>query len=31
MGELGSARIPSFDPDIEALLGVGRYRPPMVG
>ena len=31
MGELGSARIPSFDPDIEALLGVGRHRPPMVG
>jgi hypothetical protein len=30
MGELGSARIPSFDPDIEQLLGIRRYRPPMV-
>jgi hypothetical protein len=31
MGELGTARIPSNDPDIERLLGVGRWRPPMVG
>ena len=30
MGELGTARIPSFDPDIERMLGVGRYRRPMV-
>lgn len=29
MGELGSARIPSFDPDIERLLGIGRYRGPV--
>lgn len=31
MGELGTARIPSNDPDIERLLGIGRWRPPMVG
>lgn len=31
MGELGSSRIPTLDPDIERLLGVGRYREPMVG
>jgi hypothetical protein len=31
MGEFGSARIPSNDPDIERLLGIGRWRPPMVG
>jgi hypothetical protein len=24
-GELGSARVASYDPDIEQLLGVGRY------
>lgn len=29
--DLGSARIPSVDPDIEAGLGVGRAREPMVG
>jgi hypothetical protein len=29
--DLGSARVPSIDPDIEQLLGVGRYRGPMVG
>ncbi|WP_435582916.1 phage head-tail connector protein [Amycolatopsis thermoflava] len=29
MGELGSARIPSFDPDIERLLRIGRYRGPV--
>lgn len=27
MGELGSGRVPSFDPDIERLLRIGRYRP----
>lgn len=27
MGELGSARVPSFDPDIDRLLGIGRYAP----
>jgi hypothetical protein len=26
MGEFGSARVPSFDADIERLLGIGRYR-----
>lgn len=31
MGELGTARIPSNDPEIERLLGVGRWRAPMVG
>jgi hypothetical protein len=29
--DLGSARVPSVDPDIERLLGIGRYRGPMVG
>lgn len=29
MGDLGSARIPSFDPDIERLLGIGKYRGPV--
>jgi hypothetical protein len=31
MGELGNARIPTNDPEIERLLGIGRWRPPMVG
>lgn len=26
MAELGAARVPSFDPDIERLLKIGRYR-----
>ncbi|MFD4196624.1 phage head-tail connector protein [Amycolatopsis thermoflava] len=26
MGELGANRIPSVDPDIERMLGIGRYR-----
>jgi hypothetical protein len=30
MGELGSSRVPSFDPDIERLLRIGRYRGPVV-
>jgi len=29
MGELGAARVRSFDPDIERLLGIGRYRGPV--
>jgi hypothetical protein len=29
--DLGSARVPSIDPDIEQMLSVGRYRRPMVG
>jgi hypothetical protein len=31
MGELGTARIPTYDPAIEQLLGIGRWRAPMVG
>jgi len=31
MGELGSARVPGSDPDIDRKLGIGRYRAPMVG
>lgn len=31
MGELGNSSVPSLDSDIERLLGVGRYREPMVG
>jgi hypothetical protein len=31
MGELGNARIPTGDPDIERLLGIARFRGPMVG
>lgn len=27
-GEFGSTRIPSVDPDIERLLGIGRFRGP---
>lgn len=30
MGELGSVRVPSFDPDIERLLGIGRYRGSVI-
>lgn len=26
-GEFGTTRVPSFDPDIERLLGIGRYAP----
>lgn len=26
MGELGAGRVPSFDPDIDRLLGIGRFR-----
>jgi hypothetical protein len=29
MGEMGAARIPSFDPDIERQLRIGRYAPPV--
>jgi hypothetical protein len=28
--EFGSTRIPSFDPDIERLLRIGRYSPPVI-
>lgn len=27
MAELGSTRVPSFDPDIERLLRIGKYAP----
>jgi hypothetical protein len=29
MGDLPAGRIPSFDPDIDRLLGIGRYRGPV--
>lgn len=28
--ELGSTRVPSIDPDIDRLLGIGRYRSPVI-
>ncbi len=28
--EFGSTRIPSFDPDIERLLRIGRYSPAVI-
>lgn len=31
MGELGSSRVPSFDPDIDRLLRIGRHSIPVVG
>ncbi|MBN9739545.1 hypothetical protein DMP23_00235 [Amycolatopsis sp. A1MSW2902] len=30
MGDLGSARVPSFDPDIDQLLRVGRFARAVV-
>lgn len=30
-GEFGTARVPTLDVDLERLLGVGRFRAPMVG
>lgn len=30
MAELGSARVPGFDPDIEQLLRIGRFARPVV-
>lgn len=30
-GELGVSRVPSFDADIDRLLGLGRYRSPVIG
>lgn len=29
MGDLGSSKVPSFDPDIERMLGIGRYHGPV--
>ena len=31
LGDAGSTRIPSIDADIEQMLGIGRYRKPMIG
>lgn len=31
MGEMGNARVPSIDPDIERLLRIGRHAVPAVG
>lgn len=31
MAELGAARIPGFDPDIDRLLRIGRHARPVVG
>lgn len=30
-GDQGISRIPSFDPDIERLLGIGIFRDPVFG
>lgn len=30
LADLGTARVPAFDSDIEMLLGVGRHREPRV-
>ena len=29
MAELGASRVPSFDPDIDRLLGIGRFAGPV--
>ena len=29
MGEMGSARVPSFDPDIDRMCRLGRFSPPV--
>jgi hypothetical protein len=29
MGDLGNSRVPSFDSDIERMLGIGRYHGPV--
>lgn len=31
LGELGTTRIPSFDPDIDRMLRIGRYKSPVFG
>lgn len=31
MGEMGSSRVPSIDPDIDRLLRLGRHAVPVVG
>jgi hypothetical protein len=30
MGELGSTRVPSFDPDIERMCRIGRFSLPVI-
>jgi hypothetical protein len=30
LGDLGGARVPSFDPDIERLLKIGKYRSSVI-
>jgi hypothetical protein len=30
MAELGASRVPSFDPDIERLLGIGRFAKSVI-
>ena len=30
MDDFGTSRVPSFDPDIERLLGIGRFRGPVI-
>jgi hypothetical protein len=30
MGQMGSGRIPSFDPDIDRLCRLGRFAPPVI-
>lgn len=30
-GDLGQTRVPSFDPDIDRLLRIGRYRGAVIG
>jgi hypothetical protein len=31
MAEMGSARVPSFDPDIDKLLRIGRWAKAVIG
>lgn len=30
LGELGTGRVPSFDADVEMLLGIGRHHGPVI-
>jgi hypothetical protein len=30
LGELGQVRVPSFDPDIDRMLGIGRWAGPVI-
>jgi len=31
LAELGASRVPSFDPDIDRLLRIGRHQKPRIG